>query len=76
MHDAADVFAQHIVGDLDYGRGVPHGDVLLEVVHHRGDEHRSHELARAEYGRHEVRQVRLEVREVVLIRECRDRAAQ
>ena len=72
----ADVLAQHVVGHLDHRRSVPQRDVLLEVAHDRRDELRGHEHAAAQQGALQVADVRLDVREVVLLGEGRDGAAQ
>ena len=72
LHLLADVDAARVLGQVQHGRGVPQGDVLLEVLEDHRQVLRRDQLAAAQRRAGHVREVRLEVRDVVLLRERDD----
>ena len=76
-HDLAQVLPAHAVGrHVEHRRRVPQGDVLLDVVQDRGDEDRREDRVGPEHRVQQVADVRLQVGDVVLLRERRDRPPQ
>ena len=76
-HHVAQILAVQCLGrHVEYATSVPKRDVLLDVVQYGGDEHRREDWVHAEGRRHHVRHVRLQVSQMVLVRECRDRSTE
>ena len=75
LHVLADVATSRLVADVEHAGCVPQGDVLLEVVQHHRDVGRSDQRVHAERRVLQVREVRLQVGDVVLLGERQHRAA-
>ena len=75
LEHVAEILAGGLAAQLEYAVGVPHREVLLDVVQHHRQVRRRDQRVHAQRRRQHVGEVRLEVRDVILLWEGHDRPA-